>query len=210
MSTAWGHHHNLLEAKKVLVKQFGGTMLTIAKDVKLQVEFNPAKVKSYRLIGYEKRALRKEDFADDKKDAGDLGSGHTVTALYEIEPAEDTARLKQELTYQTVQVKESARTSSELATVRLRYKKPQGETSTELTQKIPTLFTDLNTASTNIRFAASVVEWGMLLRNSPHKGSSNYPQVIEMARKAKGADDQGYRAEFVRLLEMAELLAKGL
>lgn len=196
----------LLEAKKVLLSQFGGTMMTIAKDVKMQVEFNPAKVKSYRLIGYEKRMLKAEDFADDKKDAGELGSGHTVTALYEIVPAEGVAADRQELTYQTTQVKKSARTSAELATIRFRYKKPQEDTSREIVRKIPAAYERLNKASSNISFAAAVVEWGMLLRNSEFKGSANYGQILDMARKAKGADAEGYRAEFIRLVEMAELI----
>jgi Ca-activated chloride channel homolog len=196
----------LLEAKKVLLSQFGGTMMTIAKDVKLQVEFNPAKVKSYRLIGYEKRMLRSEDFADDRKDAGELGSGHTVTALYEIVPAEGASGQKQELTYQTTRVKDSARTSSELATIRFRYKKPQEDTSRELVRKIPAAAIALNNSGNNIRFAAAVAEWGMLLRKSEHKGSANYTGVLQLARKAKGADVEGYRAEFIRMVEMSELL----
>jgi len=197
---------NLLEAKKVLVSQFGGTMLTIAKDVKMQVEFNPAKVKSYRLIGYEKRMLRAEDFADDKKDAGELGSGHTVTALYEIVPVKGEADVKQELTYQDVRVKESARKSPELATIRFRYKQPDADVSRELVRKIPAKAVGMGTAGENIRFAASVAEWGMLLRKSEYKGTATYAQVLELARKAKGADELGYRAEFIRLVEMAELL----
>ncbi len=197
---------NLLEAKKVLVSQFGGTMLTIAKDVKMQVEFNPAKVKSYRLIGYEKRMLRAEDFADDRKDAGELGSGHTVTALYEIVPVTGEADVKQELTYQDVRVKESARKSPELATIRFRYKKPDGDISGELVRKIPANVMEIGKASENIRFASAVAQWGMLLRKSEYKGKANYSQVLEMARKAKGADNMGYRAEFIRLVEMTELL----
>jgi len=197
---------NMLEARKVLVSQFGGTMLTIAKDVKLQVEFNPAKVSSYRLIGYEKRLLRPEDFADDTKDAGELGSDHTVTALYEIVPADGVSTAKQELTYQTTQIKDGAQTSDELATIRFRYKKTDGETSREIVRKIPASTVALNKASENIRFAAAVAEWGLVLRNSAYKGSANYTQILEIARRAKGADSQGYRAEFIRLVEMAELL----
>jgi Ca-activated chloride channel family protein len=197
---------NLLEARKVLVSQFGGTLLTIAKDVKLQVEFNPAKVASYRLIGYEKRMLRPEDFADDTKDAGELGSGHTVTALYEIVPAKGVSAAKQELTYQTTQIKDGAKASDDLATIRFRYKKSDGETSREIVRKIPATAVALNKASENIRFAASVAEWGLVVRNSEYKGSANYAQILEMARRAKGADPQGYRAEFIRLVEMAELL----
>ena len=200
----------LLEAKKVLLSQFGGTLMTIAKDVKLQVEFNPAKVKSYRLIGYEKRMLRAEDFTDDRKDAGELGSGHTVTALYEIVPADSVSPDTRELTYQTTQVKDSARTSTELATIRFRYKKPQEDTSSELVRKIPSDANTLNNAGNNISFAAAVAEWGMLLRNSEHKGSANFTRILEMARKAKGTDVEGYRAEFIRLVEMSELLDEQL
>ncbi len=197
---------SLLEAKKVLLSQFGGTLMTIAKDVKLQVEFNPAKVKSYRLIGYEKRLLQAEDFANDGKDAGELGSGHTVTALYEIVPSDGTSPDRQELTYQTFQVKDSARTSSELATIRFRYKKPDADTSTELVRMIPATAKTPDKAGQNVLFAAAVAEWGMLLRDSEHKGDSRYGQVLDIARKTKGADSEGYRAEFIRLVEMSELL----
>lgn len=196
----------LLEAKKVLISQFGGTLMTIAKDVKMQVEFNPAKVKAYRLIGYEKRMLRTEDFADDKKDAGELGSGHTVTALYEIVPADGADAGSRELTYQTTRVKDSAKASAELATIRFRYKKPQADTSKELVRKIPAAVTKLDKAGSTIGFAAAVAEWGMLLRNSEHKGTASYAQVLGLARAAKGADHEGYRAEFIRLVEMSELL----
>lgn len=197
---------NLLEARKVLVSQFGGTLLTIAKDVKLQVEFNPAKVKSYRLIGYEKRLLRPEDFADDSKDAGELGSGHTVTALYEIVPADGASSVSQELTYQTTQIKNDAHARNELATIRFRYKKPAEETSSEIVRKIPAGAVAINKAGDNIRFAAAVAEWGMILRNSEYKGTATYAQILELARKAKGTDDQGYRAEFIRMVEMSEML----
>ncbi|MRR33545.1 VWA domain-containing protein [bacterium] len=197
---------NLPEARKVLVSQFGGTLLTIAKDVKLQVEFNPAKVKSYRLIGYEKRMLRAEDFSDDKKDAGELGSGHTVTALYEIVPADAAPAASQDLTYQTTRVKDSARSSDELATIRFRYKQPAEDSSREIVRKIPSVAVSLDKAGENIRFAAAVAEWGMLLRNSEHKGSAGYAQVLELARTARGTDAQGYRAEFIRLVETAQLL----
>jgi Ca-activated chloride channel family protein len=197
---------SLLEAKKVLLTQFGGTLMTIAKDVKLQVEFNPAKVKSYRLIGYEKRMLQAEDFADDSKDAGELGSGHRVTALYEIVPADATSTNRQELTYQTIQVKDSASTRSELATIRFRYKKPDQAASTELVRMIPATASTLDKAGRNVLFAAAVAEWGMLLRDSELKGNARYSQVLNLARKAKGADSEGYRAEFIRLVEMSELL----
>jgi Ca-activated chloride channel family protein len=196
------------EATKVLGTQFGGTMMTIAKDVKLQVEFNPAKVKSYRLIGYEKRILRREDFSDDKKDAGELGSGHTVTALYEIVPAKSRSADTQELTYQTVRVKENARKSPELATIRFRYKKPDGKKSIELVRTIPATSVALDNAGENIRFAAAVAEWGMLLRNSEHKGKASRAQVLELAESARGDDDHGYRAEFIELVGMTKKMGR--
>lgn len=196
---------NLLEAKKVLITQFGGTMMTIAKDVKLQVEFNPARVKSYRLIGYEKRMLRAEDFADDKKDAGELGSGHTVTALYEIVPADGATGAKKDLIYQTTVIKDSAGKRPELATIRFRYKKPDGDTSSELVKTIPATHVGLEKSSENFRFASAVAEWGMLLRNSEYRGKASNAQVLELARKSKGDDSAGYRAEFIRLVELAEL-----
>jgi Ca-activated chloride channel family protein len=172
------------------------------------VEFNPAKVKSYRLIGYEKRMLRPEDFADDTKDAGELGSGHTVTALYEIILADGTSASSQNLTYQTTSIKAEAQGKNELATIRFRYKNPHGETSREIVNKIPATTVALSKASENIRFAAAVAEWGLLLRDSEHKGSANFTQVKKLAIKAKGADPQGYRAEFIRLVELTELLDK--
>jgi Ca-activated chloride channel family protein len=196
------------EANKVLGTQFGGTLMTIAKDVKMQVEFNPAKVKSYRLIGYEKRMLRREDFVDDKKDAGELGSGHTVTALYEIVPAKGDSADTRELTYQSVRVKENARKSADLATIRFRYKKPDGKKSIELVRRIPSTSVSLDKAGENIRFAAAVAEWGMLLRNSQYKGSAKRSQVLELARNARGDDEHGYRAEFIELVEMTKKLDK--
>ena len=196
------------EANKVLGTQFGGTLMTIAKDVKMQVEFNPAKVKSYRLIGYEKRMLRREDFVDDKKDAGELGSGHSVTALYEIVPATGESSDTRELTYQSVRVKENARKSAELATIRFRYKKPDGKKSIELVRKIPSTAVSLDKAGENIRFAAAVAEWGMLLRNSEHRGKASRSQVLELARNARGDDDHGYRAEFIELVGMTKKLGK--
>ena len=196
----------LLEAKKVLVSQLGGTLFTIAKDVKLQVEFNPAKVKAYRLIGYEKRALSREDFADDKKDAGELGSGHTVTALYEIVPADGATAPAENLTYQTTQVKDGARQSPELATIRFRYKEPTSDTSKETVTVIPAQSLPLAQAGDDIKFAAAVAEWSMLLSGSEHKGNASFPSVLELARKAKGSDERGLRAEFIRLVEMSELV----
>jgi Ca-activated chloride channel family protein len=195
---------NVLEAKKALVSQMAGTLFTIAKDVKIQVEFNPAKVKAYRLIGYEKRALNKEDFNDDKKDAGELGAGHSVTALYELE-MEDTpgSGRVDELKYQPQPVKVIGN-SQELMTVKLRYKLPQENESRLITQAVAKID---NEPSLNFNFASSIAEFGMLLRESLSKGQATYDDVIARAKTAKGNDDDGYRAEFIRMVEAAQILS---
>jgi Ca-activated chloride channel homolog len=205
---------NILEAKKVFVNEFGGTLFTIAKDVKLQLEFNPAYVQAYRLIGYENRALRNEDFNNDKKDAGDLGSGHTVTALYEIIPA----RVKgsrfagpvDELKYQTNQLHPKAAGSKEVLTLKLRYKDPADSTSKLLQQVVTDRFTDLNHTSENFRFAAAVAAFGLLLRDSEFKGQASHAGVLALAEKARGQDLEGYRAEFINLVKSAQLLHSGM
>jgi Ca-activated chloride channel family protein len=199
---------SLLEAKKVLVTEMGGTLLTIAKDVKIQVEFNPAKVHSYRLVGYENRALANEDFNNDKKDAGELGAGHTVTVLYEIVPvgAEGTASVDP-LKYQATPLKQAA-FGDELMTLKLRYKQPQGSTSQLITHALLDHATPLAKTSANFRFSAAVATFGMRLRDSQHQGGATWNQLIELARGARGTDHHGYRAEFVRLAEKAQLLAQ--
>jgi Ca-activated chloride channel homolog len=201
------------EAKKVLVNEFGGTLFTIAKDVKLQIEFNPAKVAGYRLIGYENRMLAKEDFNNDKKDAGELGSGHTVTALYEVIPAGVKSTFLDKvdpLKYQknVAPLSKSSQTD-EIMTVKFRYKAPDGDISkliehTVLDKQIP-----VARMSDNFRFAAAVAEFGMLLRNSEFKSNASFENVAAMAKRAKGNDEEGYRAEFIRLVENASALAKG-
>ncbi|HTY08226.1 MAG TPA: von Willebrand factor type A domain-containing protein [Candidatus Edwardsbacteria bacterium] len=199
---------NLSEARKVLVSQMGGTLFTIAKDVKIQVEFNPAKVHSYKLIGYENRLLNKEDFNDDTKDAGELGSGHTVTALYEVVPAgcgEDLPSVDP-LKYQRSETSGDA-ASGELLTVKLRYKDPDGDRSKLIARTVSDGGRAFAGASDDFRFAAAVAEWGLLLRNSAFKGTASYGQVISLARAAKGQDGEGYRAEFVKLAEAARDLA---
>lgn len=200
---------SLLEARKVLITEMGGTLLTIAKDVKIQVEFNPASVKSYRLIGYEKRVMRTEDFNNDKKDAGELGSGHTVTALYEIVPAEGKSPQTSEMRYQKTEIKEEAFKGNELALIKLRFKKPNEDTSSLVTQVIANEQVSFDKASENLRFAASVAEWGLILRNSEYKGEAALEQVLSLARGAKGEDAAGYRAEFIQLVETSALLLKG-
>lgn len=200
---------NALEAKKVLVTELGGTLLTIAKDVKIQIEFNPAFVKSYRLIGYENRKLNDEDFNDDKKDAGELGSGHTVTALYEIVPKDSKEQLTNidELKYQnTSEAIVSDAYHEEVLTIKFRYKKPK-EDKSELVSKV--LFnnnTKLTEANKDCQFSIAVAQFGMLLRNSKYKGNVTYESIITLAKLAKGEDDNGYRAEFIRMVEMAELI----
>jgi Ca-activated chloride channel family protein len=195
-----------MEAKKVLVNEFGGTLFTIAKDVKIQIEFNPAIVESYRLIGYENRLLNNEDFEDDKKDAGELGSGHTVTALYEIKLANSASLKKNDLKYQTSNLNNLAKEGDEVATVKFRYKKPDGHKSILLEEVIP--FTDNYTSdmSDNFRFSAAVAGFGMLLRNSEHKGNVSYKSVINLAQGAKGKDAEGYRSEFIQLIKLSEQL----
>lgn len=196
----------LLEARKVLVEDLGGTLLTIAKDVKIQIEFNPAKVASYRLIGYENRVMAAEDFDDDTKDAGELGAGHTVTALYEIKEA-DGSGSGHDLKYQETKVKDSASASNELATIKFRYKKPDGDKSTLLTFPIPEKVLPQEAVSENFIFSAAVAEFGMLLRDSKHKGNSSYEQVQELAQKGRGQDPQGLRGEFIQLVLTARDLA---
>jgi Ca-activated chloride channel family protein len=201
---------NIMEARKVLVSELGGTLLTIAKDVKIQLEFNPAKVLAYRLIGYENRMLKKEDFNDDKKDAGEIGSGHTVTAIYEIIPAGADEKVSDvdELKYQRSGLAPEAYNSDELLTVKFRYKKPDGDKSKLITAPVADEDMELAETSNNFRFSAAVAEFGMLLRDSEHKGESNFDQVIKLASGSKGADSEGYREEFVRLVKLARDLSK--
>ncbi len=200
---------NLLEAKKVLVKEMGGTMLTIAKDVKIQIEFNPTFVKAFRLVGYENRVLANEDFNDDKKDAGELGSGHTVTAMYEIIPAgsdEEVASIDPLKYQQTKPVIQGS--GNELMTIKFRYKAPDENTSKLITHVVLDNKTAANFVTENCKFSSAVAEFGMLLRDSKFKGDANFKEVLSLARASKGKDDDGYRSEFIKLVEMAELLKK--
>ncbi|GAB5408617.1 MAG: VWA domain-containing protein [Balneolaceae bacterium] len=202
---------NLLEAKKVLVSEMGATLHTIAKDVKIQVEFNPANVQAYRLIGYENRLLADEDFNDDKKDAGELGSGHTVTALYEVVPVGtniDSGLLDvYPLKYQTPKVQVQG-LNDEIMTVKLRYKEPQGDSSKLITHIIKT--TEVSeTLSENLSFSAAVASFGMLLRDSKFKANVSFELVDQLARNGKGSDINGYRSEFIKITELADLLSQG-
>jgi Ca-activated chloride channel family protein len=199
------------EAKKVLVKEFGGTLFTIAKDVKLQVEFNPNKVAGYRLIGYEDRLLNKEDFNDDKKDAGELGSGHTVTALYEIIPAGVKSPFLKNidpLKYQKPGIAIAAY-EQEILTVKFRYKVPSKEESELIVHPVPDNIKAYESTSDNFRFASAVADFAMLLRNSEYKGNNSFQQVISLANASLGKDSEGYRKEFVSLVKKAAVLQTG-
>jgi Ca-activated chloride channel family protein len=196
-----------LEAKKVLVNEMGGTLLTIAKDVKLQVEFNPTRVAAYRLIGYENRLLAAEDFEDDTKDAGELGAGHSVTALYEVIPVGVDSPVKvggvDSLRYQTVTTRRNANDSPELLFVKLRYKNPDQGNSRLL--DLPVL-DHAGPASQDFQFASAVAAWGMLLRDSEFCEGFTLDQVVNLARKGLGEDTEGYRSEFIRLVETTKTL----
>jgi Ca-activated chloride channel homolog len=200
---------NLSEAEKVFVKEFGGTLFTVAKDVKLQLEFNPKYVKAYRLIGYENRALANEDFKNDAKDAGEMGSGHTVTALYEIIPAGvESSFLPDKLKYQQFTQTFMGSNSEEVCTVKIRYKQPDADKSIQLEEVVKDTHVALEKTSENFRFSAAVAEFGLLLRGSDFKGSANYEQVINLAKNAFGKDSEGYRAEFLKLVKTTKLLDK--
>ena len=195
---------NIMEAKKVLVTEFGGTLFTIAKDVKIQVEFNPNAVQAYRLIGYENRKLNDEDFNDDKKDAGELGSGHTVTALYEVIPVGVKSQFVKDIDPLKYQEASTTGNADELLTVKFRYKEPDGSKSKLITQTIAN--DDRMDQDNNLNWAATVASFGMLLRDSEFKGSLTFDQVLASAKKNKGDDEYGYRTEFIQLVDMANRL----
>lgn len=195
---------NLLEAKKVFGTELWGTLYTIAKDVKIQIEFNPSLVKAYRLIGYENRLLNKEDFNDDKKDAGEIGCGHTVTALYEIVPAGSDENISNvdPLEYQ----KQTAVSDSKnMMTVKIRYKKPDEDVSKLISQRVSP---DKLKATNNLKFASAVAELGMILRESEFKGTATFASVYKEAKESIGKDNFGYRADFIKMVELSEMLYK--
>jgi Ca-activated chloride channel homolog len=196
---------HILEAKKIFGTELWGTLYTIAKDVKIQIEFNPQKVRGYRLIGYENRLLNREDFNDDKKDAGEIGSGHTVTALYEIIPAgsKDPVPNVDPLDYQKVDI----RAKNSMMTLKLRYKNPTDTISQRLIYRL-TKEEMTKTRSTNLDFAAAVAEFGMMLRNSEFKGQASYHEAKNLASGAMGKDPHGYKRDFVAMIETAELLSR--
>lgn len=194
---------NLNEAYKVFGKELKGTLFTIAKDVKIQIEFNSALVKSYRLIGYENRLLANRDFRDDTKDAGEIGAGHTVTALYEIALYDTPQIVQVNATALPSDFKSSHFANQQLMNVRLRYKKPDGNTGIETSQMIKANQQELDSTSDNFRFSAAVAAFGMLLKNSQYKGSANFESVIKLANAAKGEDKHGYRSELIDLVKKA-------
>lgn len=201
---------NLQEAQKVFGKEFGGTLFTVAKDVKLQLEFNPARVQGYRLIGYENRMLNNEDFHNDRKDAGEMGSCHTVTAMYELIPAGVESRYLQRvdsLKYQRQATPKGG--TNELLTLKIRYKKPDSETSQLMNHAVLYQPQRWENTSADFRFSASVAEFGLLLRDSEFKGNAQYKQVETLARQALGRDPEGYRSEFIRLVKLAHSLSDG-
>jgi Ca-activated chloride channel homolog len=197
---------SLLEARRVLVEEANSTLLTVAKDVKIQIEFNPRTVGAYRLVGYENRMLNKEDFNDDRKDAGEIGAGHSVTALYELVPPGEPlpGGPVDPLVYQDPpKAAPSSSRANELMTVKLRYKKPDEDTSRLLTVVVDRRAGEL---TPNLGFASAVAEYGMLLRRSPNKGEATWTSAQTLARTYRGDDPGGYRAEFIRLLDLAAAL----
>ena len=198
---------NITEAKKVLVNELSGTLFAVAKDVKLQLEFNPKYVKEYKLIGYENRMLANEDFTNDKKDAGEIGAGHTVTALYELVPSD--GKVAQSLRYQSQELNEKGK-GNELGFLKIRYKDPKVKDakSVEITEPLVFNKKASKETSTDYRFAASVAEFGILLRDNSNKANATYDQVIELAEGAIGKDPEGYRKEFVRLVKSVKMLPK--
>lgn len=201
---------NIREAEKVFVRDMRANMFTLAKDVKIQVEFNPALVKGYRLIGYENRVMPNEDFNDDTKDAGELGAGHTVTALYEIIPVGSSSTQKigetDELKYQQNEISSSAMQSSELMTVKFRYKPLKSDKSILMTEPLKKQQQDWENSSENFRFSAAVAGFGMLLRDSPYKAETTFSLVQQMAKGAMGDDPDSERLEFLQLVKSAEAL----
>jgi len=205
---------SILEAQKALVNEFGGTLFTIAKDVKLQIEFNPAKVKSYRLIGYENRMLKSEDFNNDKKDAGELGSGHSVTALYEVIPVgvESSFDLVDALKYQPVKKQEpvlvtKSDLNNEILTVKFRYKKPDSDVSKLIVHPLVDEHVAIEKTSDNFRWSAAVAGFGMILRESEYAKNYTAAEAIKLAQGAKGKDVEGYRIEFINLMKSTPAVA---
>jgi Ca-activated chloride channel family protein len=184
------------EAHKVLVEQMSGTLVTIAKDVKIQVDFDKDAVKQWRLIGYVNRVMAAQDFANDKKDAGEIGAGHTVTALYELVPQQNSVSNNSSSRFQ------------EMMRVKLRYKKPLGTKSKLISFDVSSAPTQWRQASNNLRWASTVAQFGMMLRNSPYKNDATYEGILSEAQAAKGDDNFGYRNEFLGLIQIAKNLKR--
>ena len=196
---------NKAEARKVLVEEAGGTLVTIAKDVKIQVEFNPAEVESYRLIGYENRKLAHADFNDDTKDAGEIGAGHSVTALYEVTPkGSKTKSTTDKLKYQDEKAPTAASKSGELLTVKVRYKKPDGKESKLISLPVSGDDRGIRNTTKDYRFAAAVAQFGMILRHSKYKGTASYDDVLKLAGESLGSDTHGHRKAFLALVKKAK------
>ncbi len=208
-----GHYayiDELQEARKVFISELGGTLFTIAKDVKIQVEFNPARVQAYRLIGYENRLMKAEDFNDDKKDAGELGAGHAVTALYEVIPAGANAKSAKvdALKYQDQMTKPEAYATNEIMMVKLRYKAPKESDSRLIVRAVLDEKKTVETASSNFKFAAAVAEFGLLLRVSRFRANASPERCLDLARQSRGEDQAGYRSEFISLVEKSKELIR--
>jgi Ca-activated chloride channel family protein len=216
-----GHYayiDNTTEARKVLVEEMSGTLVTVAKDVKIQVDFNPARVEAYRLIGYENRVLQAEDFNNDAKDAGDMGAGHTVTALFEVVPkggavpgpSIDPSKYTQPQARAEADLARNAGASSnEMLTLRVRYKLPDATNSTRMDVPLVDRGASFARASQDFRFAAAVAEFGMILRNSPYRGNARMESVLDIAEGSRGSDRNGYRQEFISLVQKARGLERG-
>ncbi|HUG20559.1 MAG TPA: YfbK domain-containing protein, partial [Planctomycetaceae bacterium] len=194
------------EGRKVLIDEMGSTLNTIAKDVKIQIEFNPVKVAAYRLIGYENRVLKDRDFNDDTIDAGEIGAGHTVTALYELIPAgaEPLKPEVDELEFQKLTKPTKAAKNGDMMLVKLRYKQPDGDTSDLLKMAIPDASNRLNEVSPDFQFASQVASFGMLLRGSKYAGLATYDSVLEIAQSTLGENPESYRSEFIELVKLAK------
>ncbi len=205
-----GNYHyidGIYEGKKVLVTEMGGTLFTVAKDVKIQIEFNPKFVKSYKLLGYENRKLAAEDFNNDKKDAGELGAGHCVTAIYEIITIANKESDIDSLRYQQASLTTFGK-GNEVMNIKVRYKKPEATESIKFEVPVIEENKQLSVASSEMRFALSVALFGLKLRGAKMTKHINFNEIVTMGKEAKGVDEHGYRAEFIRLVETAELLAK--
>jgi Ca-activated chloride channel family protein len=214
---SYAYIDNITEARKVLVEEMSGTLVTVAKDVKIQVDFNPARVEAYRLIGYENRVLRTEDFNNDLKDAGDMGAGHTVTALFEVVPkggeipgpSVDPSKYTQPLAVEAPRnAAPSGAASNEMLTLRVRYKQPNSDTSSRMNVPLVDRNATFARATPDFRFAAAVAEFGMILRNSSYRANSRMDSVLDIAEGSRGQDRNGYRLEFISLVEKARNLGR--